>query len=60
MEYKNNNTNTKKNKHLNKRNLSRSIEERGKSIDTREEFGHCQIDTVIGSKSKKTMFFLLS
>lgn len=36
----------------NKRKLGRSIEERDKSIDTKEEFGHWEIDTVIGSKSK--------
>ena len=33
--------------------LGRSIEERDKSIDTKEEFGHWEIDTVIGSKSNK-------
>ncbi|WP_300383414.1 IS30 family transposase [Clostridium sp.] len=38
---------------INKRKLGRSIEERDKSIDTKEEFGHWEIDTVIGSKSKK-------
>ena len=38
---------------LNKIKLGRSIEERDKSIDTKEEFGHWEIDTVIGTKSKK-------
>lgn len=37
----------------NRRKLGRSIEERDKNIDTKEEFGHWEIDTVIGSKSKK-------
>lgn len=37
----------------NRRKLGRSIEERDKSIDSKEEFGHWEIDTVIGSKSKK-------
>lgn len=36
----------------NKRKLGRSIEERESSIETREEFGHWEIDTVIGSKNK--------
>ena len=38
---------------LNKIKLGRSIEERDKSIDTKEEFGHWEIDTVIGAKSNK-------
>ena len=37
----------------NRRKLGRSIEERDKSIDIKEEFGYWEIDTVIGSKSKK-------
>lgn len=37
----------------NKRKLGRSITERDKSIDTRQEFGHWEIDTVIGTKSKE-------
>lgn len=37
----------------NRRKLGRSIEERDKSNDSKEEFGHWEIDTVIGSKSKK-------
>ncbi|MDZ4956900.1 IS30 family transposase [Clostridium perfringens] len=38
---------------INKIKLGRSIEERDKSIETKEEFGHWEIDSVIGSKSKK-------
>lgn len=37
---------------INKRKLGRSIEERDKSIETREEFGHWEIDTVVGPKDK--------
>ena len=37
----------------NRRKLGRSIEERDKSNDSKEEFGHWEINTVIGSKSKK-------
>lgn len=33
--------------------LGKSIEERPEHIDTREEFGHWEIDTVIGQKSKE-------
>lgn len=36
----------------NKRNLGRSIEERPVSVNSREEFGHWEIDTVIGVKTK--------
>src|SRR5699024_3062704 len=36
----------------NKKVLGTSIEERPKSIETREEFGHWEIDTVLGHKSK--------
>jgi len=36
----------------NKKVLGTSIEERPESIDTREEFGHWEIDTVLGHKSK--------
>lgn len=35
----------------NKKNLGKSIEERPDSIDTRKEFGHWEIDTVVGEKS---------
>jgi len=34
-----------------KKKLGKSIEERSTSIDSREEFGHWEIDTVIGQKS---------
>jgi len=40
---------TKSRKH--KKVLGTSIEERPKSIETREEFGHWEIDTVLGHKS---------
>lgn len=45
------NTKPKRVRH-HKRNLGASIEERPKSIDSRDEFGHWEIDTVIGLKSK--------
>lgn len=35
-----------------KKNLGQSIEERPDHIETREEFGHWEIDTVIGKKTK--------
>ena len=35
-----------------KRKLGRSIEERPKEIEKREEFGHWEIDTVIGKRAK--------
>ena len=35
----------------NKKKLGRSIEERSKDIDTREEFGHWGADLVLGQKS---------
>ena len=38
---------------VNRRKLGRSIEERDKKIETREEFGHWEIDTVEGLKDKK-------
>jgi IS30 family transposase len=45
--------NTKSSKPSNKKRiLGTSIEERPESIDTREEFGHWEIDTVLGHKSK--------
>ena len=37
----------------NKRGLGRSIEERPKEVDTREDFGHWETDLVIGQKSGK-------
>ena len=42
-------TKTKK-KRENKQNLGNSIEQRPDSVDTREEFGHWEIDSVIGKK----------
>ena len=36
----------------NKRKLGKSIDERPKDIDTREEFGHWEIDSVIGRKKE--------
>lgn len=38
---------------VNRRKLGRSIEERDKTIETREEFGHWEIDTIEGLKNKK-------
>ena len=35
-----------------KRNLGASIEERPKSINSRDEFWHWEIDTVVGLKTK--------
>lgn len=37
----------------NKTNLGKSIEERPKAIETREEFGHWEIDCVLGLKEKE-------
>lgn len=34
----------------NKRNLGKSIEERPETVETREEFGHWEIDSVLGKK----------
>ena len=36
----------------NKRNLGKSIEERPKTVDLREEFGHWEIDSVLGKKNE--------
>ena len=38
-------------KHENKRKLGKSIEERPDDVETREEFGHWEIDSVIGQKT---------
>jgi len=46
------NTKTRRNQE-NRRNLGKSIEERPQSIDTREEFGHWEIDSVLGKKDDK-------
>ena len=46
--------NTKKQRvRANKKKLGTSIEKRDPSIESREEFGHWEIDTVIGQKSNK-------
>lgn len=42
----------------NKKNLGRSIEERPQSVASREEFGHWEIDTVIGVKTKDDQVLL--
>ena len=42
----------------NKRILGKSIEERPKEIETRETFGHWEIDTVIGNKTKSDTVLL--
>lgn len=42
----------------NKRKLGRSITERNAEIDTRQEFGHWEIDTVLGIKSKEDAVLL--
>ena len=36
----------------NRKNLGRSIEERPESVDLREEFGHWEIDSVLGKKGE--------
>lgn len=41
-----------------KKSFGTSIKERPESIDSREEFGHWEIDTVIGEKSKKDCVLL--
>ena len=42
----------------NKRKLGKSITERAQDVETREEFGHWEIDTVIGKKSKEDAVLL--
>ncbi|WP_100488225.1 hypothetical protein [Sporolactobacillus pectinivorans] len=39
--------------------MGRSIEQRDPDIETREEFGHREIDTVIGKKSKYEVLLTL-
>ena len=46
------NKNSTKRTRQNKKKLGVSIEERPNKIQTREEFGHWEIDTVIGKKKK--------
>lgn len=43
----------------NKRILGRSIEERPATVDTREEFGHWEIDTVVGKRSQDQVLLTL-
>lgn len=43
----------------NKRILGNSIEERPAAVDTREEFGHWEIDTVIGKRSNDQVLLTL-
>lgn len=43
----------------NKKVLGTSIEERPESVETREEFGHWEIDTVLGHKSKDNALLTL-
>lgn len=51
---------TKKSKSAeNKKVLGTSIEERPESVETREEFGHWEIDTVLGHKSKDNALLTL-
>lgn len=42
----------------NRRILGKSIDERPKTIDSRESFGHWQIDTVVGNKAKSDAVLL--
>ncbi len=49
----------KKKPRVNKRILGKSIEERPESVDTREEFGHWEIDTVIGKKTNDDVLLTL-
>lgn len=39
----------------NKRNLGKSIEERPETVDLREEFGHWEIDSVLGKKNENEL-----
>jgi len=50
----------KKTSRKNKRILGQSIEERDPAIDTREEFGHWEIDTVIGKKTNDEALLTLT
>lgn len=50
----------KKRSRKNKRILGRSIEERPAVVDQREEFGHWEIDTVIGKKSRDQVLLTLT
>lgn len=48
----------KERNHVNKKNLGRSIEERPKEINTRQEFGHWECDLVLGAKSNNDQALL--
>jgi IS30 family transposase len=50
----------KKRSRKNKRVLGRSIEDRPAEINNREDFGHWEIDTVIGKKSKDPVLLTLT
>lgn len=50
----------KKRSRQNKRVLGRSIEERPAEVEQREEFGHWEIDTVIGKKSQDETLMTLT
>ena len=59
MEYLNNNITERKNKNKNKKQVNENIKKLGQciyekpiKINNREEFGHWEIDTVIGEKNK--------
>lgn len=53
--------NTKKRRsHQNKRVLGLSIEERPEEINERKEFGHWEIDTVVGKKTKDQVLLTLT
>lgn len=43
----------------NKRNLGESIDQRPQEVDKREEFGHWEIDTVIGKRSSEPVIMTL-
>ena len=38
--------------HKNRKNLGKSIQERPKTVDLREEFGHWEIDSVLAKKNE--------
>ena len=50
----------KKRIRLNKRILGRSIAERPAEVEERKEFGHWEIDTVIGKKSKDSVLLTIT
>jgi len=50
----------KKHSRKNKRVLGRSIEERPSEVEDRQEFGHWEIDTVIGKKTKDNALLTLT